>query len=331
MPTMHRPPRWSRRRRPAVRSIGALPGALHDAAGAGLGGSLYVFGGGDSAGQLDGITRVDPSGTTSNAGRLPAPSSDSTAAVVGTTAYVVGGYTGSQWLDTIVAFTPGSGAHIVAHLPTPLRYAAVGSVGGRLVIAGGSTPSTRATTAVYVYDPAHGAITRLGDLPIAVTHASAAGLGRAVLVVGGQDSARGARWIPSSRSIRSPRSIRVAGHLLAPRSDASLTADGNRLRLIGGHNASGTLSGISAITATDERARTIDVYSHDGAEPTGTRGPHRPLVGLRAEQRIEHGRRDRSEDDEDRRALRGRRVAATRHARHGTYGRSTSTTITGTA
>src|SRR5690606_36938429 len=109
--------------------IGALPGARHDAAGAGLGGSLYVFGGGDSAGQLDSITRVDGSGTTSDAGRLPAPSSDSTAAVVGTTAYVVGGYTGAEWLDTIVAFTPGSGARVVAHLPTPLRYAAVGFVG----------------------------------------------------------------------------------------------------------------------------------------------------------------------------------------------------------
>jgi YVTN family beta-propeller protein len=244
--------------------IGALPGALHDAAGAGLTGSLYVFGGGASAGQLDGITRVDPSGATSNVGRLPAPSSDSTAAVVGTTAYVVGGYTGSKWLDTIVAFTPGSGAHVVAHLPTPIRYAAVGSAGGRLVIAGGSTPSARATTSVFVYDPREGTVTRIGDLPVALTHASAAGLGRSVLVVGGQDSTRTALASIVEIDPAAGR-IRVAGHLLGPRSDIALTSDGNRLRLAGGHNATGTLSGISTIVATDARVRKIDVYAHDGA------------------------------------------------------------------
>ena len=89
--------------------IGALPTALHDAAGAGLDGSLYVFGGGDGVGQLDSIVRVDASGATASVGTLPAASSDSEAAVIGSTAYVVGGYTGTQWLDTIIAFTPGAG------------------------------------------------------------------------------------------------------------------------------------------------------------------------------------------------------------------------------
>ena len=120
-----------------------------------IGGALYVFGGGDSAGQLDGIVRVDASGAATTVGSLPAASSDSTAAVVGGTAYVVGGYTGTQWLDTIVAFTPASGAQVVAHLPTRSATPRSASVDGVVVIAGGSTPSARATTAVYEFDPTH--------------------------------------------------------------------------------------------------------------------------------------------------------------------------------
>jgi DNA-binding transcriptional LysR family regulator len=138
---------------------------------------LYVFGGGDASGQLDGIVRVDASGATANVGSLPSASSDSAAAVVDGTAYIVGGYDGTQWLDTIVAYSPGSPARIVAHLPTPVRYAAVGAVAGRIVIAGGSTPSARATSSVYVFDPHRLTVDRLRDLPAALTHASAAGVG----------------------------------------------------------------------------------------------------------------------------------------------------------
>ena len=111
--------------------------------------------------------------------------------MVGGTAYVVGGYDGTNWLDTVVAFTPQSGARVVAHLPTPVRYAAVGAVDGRLVIAGGSTPAARATTAIYAFDPRTAAVTRIGDLPVALD-ARVRGGHRATrsLVVGGQDAAR---------------------------------------------------------------------------------------------------------------------------------------------
>ena len=246
------------------RVIGSLPTALHDAAGAGLDGALYVFGGGDSAGQLDTITRVETSGAASNVGTLPAPSSDSSAAAIGTTAYVVGGYTGAQWLDTVVAFRPGSGARVAAHLPTPIRYPAVGAVDGRLVIAGGSTPSNRVSSAVYMYDPATGAVTRLGDLPVALTHASAAGTGHSVLVVGGQDAGRNALDSIVAIDPLSAR-IKMAGHLLAPRSDVALVADRNALQMAGGHNATGTLASVSTIVAQDNSVAAANVYAHDGA------------------------------------------------------------------
>jgi hypothetical protein len=131
------------------RASGHLPSAVHDAAAARLGGSVYLFGGGDGTRQHDEIVRVGRG----IVGRLPAPSSDQAAAAIGSTAYVVGGFTGTHWLDTIVAWSLGRGARIVARLPTPVRYAAVTSTGGKLIVAGGSLPDGEASSRVFEYTP----------------------------------------------------------------------------------------------------------------------------------------------------------------------------------
>ena len=56
------------------RVVGRLPGALHDAAAARLGGSVYLFGGGNGTRQLDQILRVPLTGGSAvPVGRLPAP------------------------------------------------------------------------------------------------------------------------------------------------------------------------------------------------------------------------------------------------------------------
>ena len=54
-------------------------------------------------------------------------------------------------------------------------------------------------------------------------------------MVGGQDSSESAVDTIIAIDPVSKR-IRVAGHLLTPRSDAALVADGAGLKLIGGHN-----------------------------------------------------------------------------------------------
>ena len=136
------------------------------------------------------------------------------------------------------------------------------SVGGRLIIAGGSTPTSRATKTVYEFDPESNRVTRLHDLPVALAHATAAATGATVLVVGGQDTSRKA--LDSIVAIDSSRRVRVAGHLLVPRSDATLVKDGSALRLIGGHNASGTLRAVSDIVRASPVVVT-NVYAHDGA------------------------------------------------------------------
>jgi hypothetical protein len=155
---------------------GSLAGVRHDAAAVSLGGTTYIFGGGDGVRQLDEIVAIGPRGQARVAGRLPQPASDLAAAAIGDTAYVVGGYTGARWLDTILAWKPGEKPRVAGRLPAALRYAAVTAVDGRLVIAGGSLPSGTASNAVLVFDPTQGRVRRIGRLPAPTTHAAAASL-----------------------------------------------------------------------------------------------------------------------------------------------------------
>jgi YVTN family beta-propeller protein len=245
------------------RAAGRLPTAVHDAAAARFGRSVYLFGGGDGARQHDEIVRVG-SGLV---GRLPAPSSDQAAAAIGRTAYVVGGFTGTHWLDTIVAWSPGREARIVAHLPSPVRYAAVTSAAGKLIIAGGSLPDAEASSRVFEYSPSSGVLRRLGRLPGPTTHAAAAELGGVAYVIGG----RGASLdTPTSRiEAIDPRTgrVRAAGHLRQPLSDASAISLGSSILVAGGRSANGTQSSVLALSrATHARVASapVDVYAADG-------------------------------------------------------------------
>ena len=207
-----------------VRS-GTLPGAQHDAQGAGLSPGAYVFGGGSLA-ELDHILKVDPAtASVTTAGRLPSPSSDVAVTQVGATAYVVGGYDGTRFLNTVLAFTPGRGIRLVGHLPVGLRYAAVtpGPIGQILVI-GGTTPAGT-SRAVYIFNPATGHSRVFAHLRHPITHGGAVTIGAYAYLVGGRgDSTAGqtsAIWSINTATGR----IRAAGHLPAPTSDAAVLAD----------------------------------------------------------------------------------------------------------
>jgi len=260
-----------------TRTIGRLPTVFHDGAAVRIGSFAYEFGGGDGVRQLDQILRVDPAtGGTVRVGTLPAPSSDHAAAAVAGEAYVVGGYTGSRWLNTIVAWSPGQMAHVVARLPTPLRYAAVTAAKGKVIVAGGSLPSGTASRVVYVFDPRTRALSRLGNLPTATTHAAAATLGNRALVIGGRSAEPNT---PTGRIVAiDPGNgrIRVVGHLPHPLSDAAVTTLGRAIVVAGGRNRTtvGALTSLAATTAPARQARrahsrratplTVNVYAHDG-------------------------------------------------------------------
>ncbi len=261
------------------RRIGRLPTARHDAAAVSLGGSVYLFGGGDGSRQLADVIRIDPAtGAAATVGRLPAPSSDQAAAAVGGTAYVVGGFTGTRWLDTIVAWRPGTAPRVVAHLPTALRYAAVTAAANRLIIAGGSLPNGTASSAVFEFSPDSGTVTRLGRLPRPTTHAAAAAIDGVAVVIGGRGAAIDS---PTNRIVTvdpGSRRVRTAGRLPAALSDATAVVDRGRILLAGGRLAAGTTDQLLELTPTP-RAPTINVYAADGPNMlTGAARSARPLV-----------------------------------------------------
>jgi DNA-binding beta-propeller fold protein YncE len=279
------------------RPVGRLAGVLHDGAAAALGGSVFLFGGGNGSAQLDGIVRLDGAGHAVPVGRLPAASSDQSAATVGDTVYVVGGYTGSRWLDTIVAYRPRVGARVVARLPTAVRYAAVAAAAGRLVIAGGSLPSGAASRAVYVFDPRTRVVRLLGRLPAETTHAAAAAVGSTVFVVGGRGATR---ETPTARivAIDLPGGrIRSGGRLPAPRSDLTAVTAGGNVWIVGGRGPAGTVASVwrlaprhaavvsvprvavPGVAVRSRRAAAVDVYAADRAgRLTGAARFARPLV-----------------------------------------------------
>ena len=228
--------------------VGSLLAGQHDAPAVALGGSVYVFGGGDGIHQLDHILRVSPgSGQVVAAGRLPAASSDSSAAVAGATAYVVGGYTGTSWLDTVVAFTPGRAARVVGHLPVGVRYAAVTAVGASLVIAGGTLPDGTASRAVYLFDTRRHTTRRIASLAAATTHAAAATLGDTAFIIGGHGSVRGSMSAAVIAIRPATGQVSAAGHLKLARSDLAAVTLRKQIVIAGGMTAHGVTDRISAL------------------------------------------------------------------------------------
>ena len=171
-----------------LRSLGTVPLAFHDAAGAILGGRLLIFGGGSSAG-TDAVQAFDLATHASAViGHLPNALSDLASAQIGDTTYLVGGYDGRAPRGEILATRDGRQFTTVGQLPVGLRYPAVATVAGRLVIAGGET-GAGLSKAVFSFDPGTGAVTEIGLLPESLAHASVVVAGDTAYIVGGRTAA----------------------------------------------------------------------------------------------------------------------------------------------
>ena len=307
---------------------GRLPGALHDAAAVRLGRAVYLFGGGNGLSQLDSIVRVDPvSGATADAGRLPAPSSDQAAAAVGQTAYVVGGYTGRQWLDTIVAWRAGSPR---SHRRAPALAGALRRGDGR-----GRPGRDRRRLSPERNGQRGGAGVLSGHwqgdedraAPRADDPCLGRGAGRCRLRDrrprrrGRNSHGQGGRRRPPAR----------AGPAVGPAREPALRSRGRRPRQRDpprGRSRAGRHRVRAERARPHRRAGTrASRVSRNGfryaegqrlrlrrGEHARTGRPHRPATHLRAEQRERERGRDRPAYLPGRRALRGRRPPAARHA-----------------
>jgi hypothetical protein len=228
----------------SVTPLGTLPRPFHDAAGAILGRTLFVFGGG-SATSTSTVQSFDLSTRRGRVvGSLPTPLSDLVSATVGKAVYLVGGFDGRAPRREIYRTLDGRAFTVAGRLPIGLRYPAVASVGGKLVIAGGV--SARGTSAaVYVFDPSNHRMTALGDLPRPVAHAAAFSSGGAVFVLGGVDSAGSVVGAVTEIEPRTGRVLPVRGELVVR--DAGVVQLPSTALVIGGATRSGTTAAVHRV------------------------------------------------------------------------------------
>ncbi|HEX3686973.1 MAG TPA: hypothetical protein VHU60_05260 [Gaiellaceae bacterium] len=209
-----------------LRRVAGLPVATHDAAAALVGGSVYLFGGGEAV-STDAVVRVDPGRRrATRAGSLGEPLSDLGAATVGGTTYLVGGYTGTRYATAVLRFRPGAQPQLVTRLPVGLRYAGVAALGSKIYVAGGLA-TTGATSAVYAVDPVARTVRQVATLPRPVDHAALAPLGSRLLLIGG-----GSRQVLAIDPARG--SVTPVANLPQALADPAAVAQPGRVLVLGG-------------------------------------------------------------------------------------------------
>ena len=260
----------------AVRQVGALSAALHDAAAAVIGQHAVVFGGGLPATvaavqsfTLHGPRARSGAATATAAGSMPAPRSDAVAATIGPTTYVVGGYDGARPDAAVLATTNGRTFTKVAALQIPVRYPAVAALGGKIFVFGGQAitgPHAGApVNTIQAVNPARHTAAIIGHLPEPLAGAAAVTVGGELLVAGGESPAAqsqtpgvgttqlgpreksagvGAEASSSPTTTVSTiwafdpaaRRLLPAGHLQVPVSHAAVTVAGGAAWIIGGES-----------------------------------------------------------------------------------------------
>ncbi len=211
---------------------GWLAAASHDAAGALLGGTPYLFGGGAAA-SLATVQSLHGRGTATVAGQLPGPRSDLSSVTLGSTAYLIGGYDGASYAAAVLATTNGRTFRAVARLPVPVRYAAVAGTGRQVYVFGGETPAGPSRVIQRV-DLGTGRAAVVGRLPAPVTGATAVTLGGRIFIAGGQ---AGASPVPTRTVLAydpARRSAAPAGTLPVPVSNAASAVLGGTAFVVGG-------------------------------------------------------------------------------------------------
>jgi outer membrane protein assembly factor BamB len=226
--------------------LGVVPNAFHDAAGALLRGSVFVFGGG--AGESTStVQRFDlRTRKGSVVAQLPHALSDLAAATIGSTAYLVGGFDGRMPRGEIYRTSDGRHFTLAGRLPVGLRYPAVAAAGGDLIVAGGVTASG-ASSVVYAFDPATGRTRSIGRLPAPVGHSGALVLGKRIYVVGGLDANGRTRGRVTAIDPEARRVVPVPGD--ARVSDAGAVVVAGRGLVIGGETDGRTVATVRVLSA----------------------------------------------------------------------------------
>jgi hypothetical protein len=289
----------------AVRQVGTLSAALHDAAAAVIGQHAVVFGGGLPATvatvqsfTLRGLRGRSGAAIATTAGSMPAPRSDAVAATIGPTTYVVGGYDGAHPDAAVLATTDGRTFTKVATLPVPVRYPAVAALRGKIFVFGGQTitgPHAGAPVEVIqAVDPARHTAAVIGHLTEPLAGAAAATVGGELFVAGGESTAAqpqtpgaGTTQLGPGEKSTGPssspattvstiwafdpaaRRLLPAGHLQVPVSHAAVTVAGGTAWIVGGESN-------GALVASVQMLRPDRAFGTAGAPGAGS-----PYFGAR--------------------------------------------------
>jgi len=232
-------------------AAGHLAAATHDAAGARLGGQLYLFGGGTAA-SVPTVQAIAAGSAATGAvvSELPAARSDASGVTAGSVAYVIGGYDGLRWDPRVLATRDGQHFRVAARLPVPVRYAAVATVGDQIWVFGGQTRSG-ATNAIQRISPATGQATVAGHLLAPLQGAAAIVLNGQVYVAGGVDAGTTSptvyRFDPATSSVS------AAGQLPVPVAYAAGAVTGGVGYLIGGEDGPRTVPTVTTLRLVQTR------------------------------------------------------------------------------
>jgi N-acetylneuraminic acid mutarotase len=215
--------------------LGDLAVAVHDAAGAVIGGQLVVFGGGGAT-TVDSVQSLTPGSGTRVIAHLPRPRSDLATASVDGTVYVVGGFDGARMTPEVLATTDALAFAPVANLPVPVRYPAVAGTGGHVYVIGGVTGTSEASSAdspaIQDVDVAAHTARVVGQLPQTLAHATAVVLRGEVYVLGGRLAGRVTDqvWHLDTHAA----TLVAAGRLPLAVSDSAAAVVGDRAYVLGG-------------------------------------------------------------------------------------------------
>lgn len=217
-----------------LHALGSLAQPVHDAAGARIGGNLFVFGGG--AQSTTAAVQRFAGGRGSVVDRLPQPRSDLSAVQVGGRTFVLGGYTGAASVAGVLATNDGRSWRTVARLLVTVRYAATAVDGSTIWVFGGQHDGVPVSD-VQRIDTATGKVTIAGHLPTALSDAAAWNLDGHLLIAGGRTSANtvtGAvrEWDPATRTAK------VVAQLPERVADAGAAVVNGTGYLFGGENSS---------------------------------------------------------------------------------------------
>ncbi|HEX3425071.1 MAG TPA: hypothetical protein VHT30_03000 [Acidimicrobiales bacterium] len=225
-------------------ALGTMPVAVHDAGGAVVGSSYYVFGGLVSSSTATATVQQfsfanSTTMTGSKVGTLPVKRAEFGTAMVNNEVYLVGGFDGSTYLPSIVTTSDGMTFTSTSTILHPaVRFAAVAAQGAMLYVIGGEiAPVAADSTAVQEVNLQSGAVTQLTPLHAGLSHAAAVILNNTIYVLGGRSGGHAIATISAFNPATG--ALTAVGTLPAARSDMGVTVIGQTAYLMGGEGTNG--------------------------------------------------------------------------------------------